>query len=57
MEIVIEDRVCPLVLDTLGRGSCIGMYNILKEETYSFSCRAAFGKGTVIIAVSSQYLK
>lgn len=33
------------------------MYSILKEETYSFSARAASSKGTVLLALSFDMIK
>jgi len=39
-------------MDSLGRGSVIGMYNILKEECYSYSAWAVHSNVTVILAIS-----
>jgi len=52
VEIYLDHGKNPLFMDTLGRGSVIGMYNILKEESYSYSAWAAHSKGTIILAIS-----
>jgi hypothetical protein len=41
VEILIDDgSKTPLILDVLGRGSCIGFYAVLQRESYSYSGRA-----------------
>ena len=56
VEIIFDNGLDSFVIDTLGRGSWMSAYTIIKEETYSYSARACSPQGTTLLAINLDIL-